>query len=72
MEPVIEDMPVKDYVDGGFIPTEKGLIISLDDAKILSKYLIDLKAWGDSGWYWVQYYIDQLEDKNGVSNSNNE
>lgn len=62
IEPEIEPMPGKTYVDGGFKAVESGQFISTADAKILAKYIVALKNWGASGWEWItDYYIPELK-----------
>lgn len=36
--------------------------ISNDDLRILAKYIVDLKSYSETGWDWVQYYIDELNN----------
>jgi hypothetical protein len=62
IHPEIEEIPVNNYVDGGFVPVDGGLLISENDAKILAKYIVALKNWGSNGWTWItDYYIAELE-----------
>jgi len=64
IHPEIDPIPVKEYLDGGFAlvdPSDENsdLIISETDAKILAKYLVDLKEWGNTGWTWTDYYKEE-------------
>lgn len=59
-EPVIEEEPKHDPWQFVAID-EHNYIISEEDLKVLIAYIQDLKMYGQKGWTWVQYYIDELE-----------
>ena len=62
INPVIEEIPVNSYIDGGFSYRDGGLFISKNDAMILARYILDLKEWGSNGWTWItDYYIKELD-----------
>jgi len=67
IHPEIDIIPTKNYVDGGFSAVNhedenSDLVISGNDAKILAKYISDLKEWGSEGWIWIQdFYIKELD-----------
>jgi len=62
IHPEIETQPTKTYIDGGFKPVDGGQFISTNDARILAKYMTDLKSWGVTGWTWItDFYIKELD-----------
>ena len=63
IHPEIDEIPTKEYVDGGFKPIDGGQFISTNDARVLATYISALKDWGSEGWTWItDYYIIELEN----------
>ena len=58
-EPIVSEAPTHEPWQFTAID-DTNVILSQDDLKVLTKYIIELKSYGDSGWIWVQYYIDEL------------
>ena len=58
-EPIVSEAPTHEPWQFTAIDDEN-VILPIDDLKILTKYIVALQNYADSGWIWVQYYIDEL------------
>ena len=59
-EPTLKEEPVHEPWQFTAIDNSN-YIISEKDLKVLTKYIVELKTWGQNNYDWTQYYIDELE-----------
>ena len=58
-EPIVQQAPTHEPWEFTAID-DNNAVISMNDLKILTKYIVALQNYADAGWTWVQYYIDEL------------
>jgi len=58
-EPILEEIPTHEPWQFTAID-ESNYLLSEKDLKELTTYIINLKDYGNAGWIWTQYYIDEL------------